>query len=112
MLKWQWAYNWLLRTSLVRNYAKKKLKQKPAGPTDEMRAKAVSLVWGEARNANGQKVAVRMQGPEGYTLTALTSLLITQKVLNGDFRTGYQTPAGAYGADLILEIPGIKRELL
>jgi short subunit dehydrogenase-like uncharacterized protein len=112
MLKWQWAYNWLLRTSLVRNYAKKQLKKKPAGPTDEMRAKAVSLVWGEARNAEGQKVTARMQGPEGYTLTALTSLLITQKVLQGNFKTGYQTPAGAYGADLILEIPGVKRELL
>lgn len=112
MLKWQWAYNWILRTDLVRNYAKKKLKQKPAGPTDEMRAKAVSLVWGEARNAAGQKVGVRMQGPEGYTLTALTSLLITQKVLQGNFKTGYQTPAGAYGADLILEIPGVTRQVL
>ena len=112
MLKWQWLFNWLLRTSFVRNYTKKKLKQKPAGPSDEMRAKAISLVWGEAKNAAGLKVAARLQGPEGYTLTAMSSLLITQKVLQGNFKTGYQTPAGAYGADLIMEIPGVKRESL
>lgn len=110
LLKWQSLYNWLLRTSFVRAYIKKRIKQKPAGPADEMRMKAVSLVWGEATNAAGQKVSVRMQCPEGYTLTAMTSLLIAQKVLQGNLQTGYQTPAGAYGADLIMEIPGVKRE--
>ncbi len=112
ILKWQWLFNWFLRTSFARNHAKKKLKQKPAGPSDEIRAKAVSLVWGEATNALGMKAAVRLQCPEGYTLTALSSLLITKKVLEGNFTTGYQTPAGAYGADLILEIPGVTREVL
>ena len=112
MLKWQRLYNWILRTSFVRNYTKKKLKQKPAGPSDEMRAKAISLVWGEVTNAAGQKISARMQCPEGYTLTAMTGLLITQKVLQGNVKPGYQTPAGAYGADLIMEIPGVKRESL
>jgi short subunit dehydrogenase-like uncharacterized protein len=112
MLKWQWLFNWVLRTSFFRDRAKKKLKQKPAGPSDEQRAKAVSLVWGEAENAAGKKVAARLQCPEGYTLTALSTLVITQKVLQGNFFTGYQTPAGAYGADLILEVSGVKREVL
>lgn len=110
MLKWQFLFNWVLRTSFFRNRAKKQIKQKPAGPSDEMREKAVSLVWGEATNAAGQKQTVRMQCPEGYTLTAISSLLITKKVLGGHFKTGYQTPAGAYGANLIMEIPGVKRE--
>ena len=112
MLKWQGLYNWLLRTSFVRNYTKKKIKQKPAGPSDEMRAKAMSLVWGEVTNSAGQKASVRLQCPEGYTLTSCSSLLITQKVLQGNFKTGYQTPAGAYGADLVLELPDVKRESL
>ena len=110
MLKWQFLFNWILRTSFFRNRAKKQIKQKPAGPSDEMREKAMSLVWGEATNAAGQKQTVRLQCPEGYTLTAISSLLITKKVLSGHFKTGYQTPAGAYGADLIMEIPGVKRE--
>jgi len=31
-------------------------------------------------------------------------LMITKKVLAGDYKPGFQTPAGAYGADLILEL--------
>ena len=112
LLKWQWLFNWFLRTSFARNNAKKKIRNKPAGPSDEMRAKAVSLVWGEATNDAGTKVAARLECPEGYTLTALSSLIITKKVLEGNFTTGYQTPAGCYGADLVLEIPGVIREAL
>jgi hypothetical protein len=39
------------------------------------------------------------------------SLIITQKVLNGNFIPGYHTPATAYGEDLVLEVPGVKREI-
>jgi short subunit dehydrogenase-like uncharacterized protein len=112
LLKWQGLFNWVLRTSFVRNYTKKKIKQKPAGPSDEMRSKAMSLVWGEVMNDAGQKASVRLQCPEGYTLTAQSSLLILQKVLQGNFKTGYQTPAGAYGADLVMELPGVSRVVL
>ena len=112
LLKWQFLFNWFLRTPFARNRAKKKIKNNPAGPTDEMRAKAMSLVWGEVSNAAGDKKSVRIQCPEGYTLTAISSLLITKKVLEGNCKTGYQTPAGVYGADLVLEIPGVTRETL
>ncbi len=110
-LKWQGLYNWFLRLAFVKNYAKKKLKNKPAGPDDTQRAKAKSLVWGEATNTSGKKVAARLVGPEGYTLTAISSLIIVKKVLNGNFKIGYQTPAGCYGADLVLEIDGVTREI-
>lgn len=112
LLKYQYLYNWLLRTNLVRNYVKRKINAKPAGPDDEMRLKSKSLVWGEVENLNGQIVQARFTGPEGYTLTAHSSLIITKKVLNDDFKIGYQTPASAYGEDLVLEIPGTHRELI
>ena len=48
--------------------------------------------------------------PEGYTLTAISSLLIVQKVLNNQFKIGYQTPAAVYGADLVMELPNTTRE--
>ncbi|MDP1844180.1 MAG: saccharopine dehydrogenase NADP-binding domain-containing protein [Sediminibacterium sp.] len=110
MLKWQGLYNWILRTSFVRNRFKKKIKQKPAGPDDTARAKAKCMVWGEVVNAAGEHKIARLTGPEGYTLTAYSSLIITKKVLEGNFKTGYQTPAGCYGANLVLEIPGVERE--
>jgi short subunit dehydrogenase-like uncharacterized protein len=112
LLKLQPLFNWLLKTAAVRNYIKKKINQRAAGPSDEARTKGKSLVWGEVQNAEGEKIQARLTGPDGYTLTAHSSLIIAKKVLSGDFQTGYQTPASAYGADLILEVPGTKRELV
>ncbi len=109
MLKFQILYNWLLRTKFFKNKAIAKIKNKPAGPSDERRSKSKGLIWGEVTNAKGQTIQSRLVGPDGYTLTAHTSLIITKKILAGNFKTGYQTPAGCYGADLILEVPGMVR---
>ncbi|MFM9910156.1 MAG: saccharopine dehydrogenase family protein [Chitinophagaceae bacterium] len=108
LLKFQWLFNWLLRTTIIRKYIKNKINQRPAGPGDEQRANAKSLVWGEVTNAVGKKATIRMSGPEGYTLTTLSVLLISQKIINGNFTTGYQTPASAYGENLVMEIEGVE----
>ncbi|MEX0636293.1 MAG: saccharopine dehydrogenase NADP-binding domain-containing protein [Ferruginibacter sp.] len=107
LLKLQVAFNWLLRTSWVRNQLKKKIKSLPAGPSNEQRAKAIGMVWGKASNASGDTVTAALCGPEGYTITAHAALIIIKKVLSGNFKTGYQTPAAVYGETLITEVPGI-----
>lgn len=112
LLKLQVLFNWLLRTAFIRNLQKKKINSKPPGPTYENRAKSMGLVWGQVKNANGQTAKARLIGPDGYTLTAHASLIIAKKILDKNFKPGYQTPAGCYGADLILEIPGVTREIL
>ena len=112
LLKWQKGFNWILKLSLVRNYYKKKIKKMPAGPSDDMRTKAKSLVWGQVESANGQLITAIQEGPEGYTLTAISSLLIARKILSGNFKPGYQTPAACFGEDLVMEIPGVKRRLV
>ncbi|MEP7145132.1 MAG: saccharopine dehydrogenase NADP-binding domain-containing protein [Ferruginibacter sp.] len=109
LLKLQGGFNWLLKTSLVRKYAAKKINEKPAGPVDEVRAKSSSLVWGRVQNQQGKTVQAAMRVKDGYTLTAHSSLLIVQKILDGNFKTGYQTPAAVYGEDLVLEVPDTKR---
>lgn len=111
-LKYQFLYNWLLRTPFMRKRAIKKINHKPAGPSDEKRATGKSLVWGEVKNEAGQTARARLTGPDGYTLTAHTSLIIAKKILEGNYKPGYQTPAGCYGADLVLEVPGVNREVL
>lgn len=111
LLKMQSLFNWLLRTSFIRRLIKKKIDKRPAGPGDEQRRKASSLVWGQVSNAAGKTATARLFGPDGYTLTMHSSLLIVQKVLEGNFLTGYQTPASVYGEGLVLEIPGMFREI-
>lgn len=112
ILKGQALFNWLLRTNFIRNFIKKKISERPAGPSDKQREKATSLVWGKATNAKGESVIARLSGPEGYTLTTYSALIIAQKVLNGNFAVGYQTPASAYGENLVMEIPAVTREVV
>ncbi len=108
MLKLQWTFNWLLRTNFVRNIIMKKIKARPAGPGDEQRKNSSSFVWGEAMNAGGKTVNAVISCYDGYTLTAHSSLIISKKILEGNFKPGYQTPAGCYGENLVMEIPGTK----
>jgi short subunit dehydrogenase-like uncharacterized protein len=48
--------------------------------------------------------------PNGYSLTAEASLILVQKVMNGELKTGFQTPASAYGEDLVLEVGRVSRK--
>ena len=108
MMKLSRYLGWLLATKPFQDYLQKQI---PAGgPSDAERAKGKSLLWGEATDLNGNRAESRLQGPEGYTLTALAALNIAQKILAGNLTAGYQTPAKAYGADLVLEIEGVKRQ--
>ena len=77
------------------------------GPDATQRAQGRMQLYGEATDAAGQRVVARLTGPEGYTLTMLAALHITEKVLCGDWKPGFQTPAKCYGAKLVLELPGV-----
>lgn len=107
-----WAVRWLgplLATRPVQAFLKSRIRARPPGPTDEERARGKGLLWGEAVDDAGHAVTSRLTTPEGYTLTALTSLLIVSKVLAGRAPVGFQTPSTAYGPDLILEVEGVTR---
>ena len=106
IMKMQGLFNRLLRMELVKNIIRKKIKNRPAGPSDEMRSKAIAMVWGEAHDAQGVTLADHFTCADGYTLTAHSSLIIAKKVLEGNFKPGYQTPAACYGEKLVKEIPG------
>ena len=111
-LKLQPLFNWLLRTTFIRQYIKNKINQRPPGPGDEQRSKATSLVWGQVRNAEGKTATIQLSGPDGYTLTAHSALIIVKKILQGEFTPGYQTPASAYGENLAMEIPEVEKNIL
>ncbi len=108
MLKMSRYLGWLLATGFAQKYLQANI---PAGgPSDAERARGRTLLWGEVSDENGNRAEARLQGPEGYTVTAIAALNIAEKILAGNFTPGYQTPAKAYGADLILEIEGTARQ--
>ncbi|MBO1347819.1 MAG: saccharopine dehydrogenase NADP-binding domain-containing protein [Hormoscilla sp. GUM202] len=101
---------WFLSLPAVQNFQKRAIALSPPGPTDLQRQQGISLLWGEVEDKVGNKLASRLQCPEGYTLTAMTAVTILEKVLAGEVEVGFQTPSLAYGADLILSIEGVVRE--
>ncbi len=82
----------------------------PEGPSPAARAKGYAILVAEATDNAGNKAVSRMRTPHAYTLTAAASLEIVRRVLAGDAPPGYQTPASAYGPDLVMEIGGVTRE--
>ena len=83
----------LLAAAPVQRFLKSRIRSGPPGPTDAERARGKSLLWGEVGGRLRRAPSCRAsQGPEGYTLTALTALLIMEKVLDGDWRRPASRP--------------------
>ena len=82
----------------------------PPGPNEEKRSKRFALMIGEVTDDNGNRAASKLITPEGYTCTALTTVEIMKRILNGEYKVGFQTPSLAYGSDFILQFAGVKRE--
>jgi short subunit dehydrogenase-like uncharacterized protein len=100
--------NWILRARVVKDYLLKQIDKKPAGPSEEKRTNSKMFLWGKVCDGHTEKTSL-LETMNGYALTAKTSVLIAQKILSGNFKTGFQTPSMAYGAELILEVEGSKR---
>lgn len=94
----------------VQRFLKGLVRRLPPGPSDDELERGLTRVWGEVADDSGQTVTARLHGPEAYRFTALAALTIVERVLNGHAPAGFQTPALAYGPDLVLEIEGVGRE--
>ncbi len=95
---------WLLRRRWLKDYLKKRIERRPPGPTDEKRVSGKSFLWGKVWDEEGNHCASTLETISGYSLTAKTSVMVAERILQADFVTGYQTPAMAYGPDLILAL--------
>ena len=110
LAKWGNSLSGLLSLKPVQSFLRGLVTSRVTGPDEATRQRARTHIWGRAWNKESRTVEARLHAPEGYTLTAEAALLITKKVLDGNWQAGFQTPAGLYGADLILDIPGVTRD--
>lgn len=81
----------------------------PGGPDAAARARGRSIVVAEVSDAGGKRAGARLAGPEAYAFTGECALLCVERVLKGAAPAGFQTPARAFGAELVLEVPGVVR---
>jgi short subunit dehydrogenase-like uncharacterized protein len=100
----------LLRSGPVQRFLAARIRAGAPGPSPEARLRGKSLVWGEVTDMQGRRAVSRMVGPEAYELTRLSAVALAQRVLAGEAPAGFQTPARAYGRDLVLSLPAVKRE--
>ncbi|MEO9871406.1 saccharopine dehydrogenase family protein [Ekhidna sp.] len=97
--------SFMLRSKTIKNFLMKQMDKRPDGPKENRRKESNMYLWGEVTDGT-QSIEARLKTPNGYTLTALTSVLIAQKIFAGEIKPGFQTPSSAFGEDLILEIEG------
>ena len=100
----------ILRSPRVRDLAAAAIARGEAGPGPDRRAARRSVVFGEAVSADGGRVAALQRHPDPYGLTADAAVEIAARALAGEAPPGWQTPASAYGPDLVLALPGVSRE--
>ncbi|CAM3425350.1 saccharopine dehydrogenase family protein [Sphingobacterium prati] len=77
----------------------------PDGPTAEERAAGRNGISAELTAKDGKVVKAYVDAPSGYDLTPLSVVAVAHRILNGDFKVGYQSPGSAYGEDIINDIP-------
>jgi short subunit dehydrogenase-like uncharacterized protein len=82
----------------------------PEGPSQTERRARHAVVVAEARAANGQVVRSRARLPEAYSFTAVSAPLLASRVLAGEIRPGFQTPASVFGADLLGSFEDVRIE--
>jgi short subunit dehydrogenase-like uncharacterized protein len=100
----------LLRARPVQSFLEAFAKERASGPDASTRRTGQSFVWGRARTGSGRAATARLSAPETYALTARTALESAERVRDGHADPGFQTPAGHFGADYILDFEGTRRE--
>jgi short subunit dehydrogenase-like uncharacterized protein len=105
-------FQWFLKIPCVKNTLLSIVDRKVKGPGAEALERGRSWLWGRVHNASGETATATVETLSGYKLTSRTSVLIAGLILRGQFKSGFQTPASAYGPDLILQIENTKRTFL
>jgi short subunit dehydrogenase-like uncharacterized protein len=105
MRKMNW-FRWLVKFKFVQNKMKQQIEKTAKGPNEEQREKLKTYLWGEARNARGEKVTANLETCNGYQLTYLAALNIGQHLLEQSKEGGAYTPSVLISNQLIFDIPG------
>jgi short subunit dehydrogenase-like uncharacterized protein len=73
----------------------------PEGPNESQLGAGLTRVWAQAEDAAGGRATARLRGPDVYLFTARVALWVARRALTGRVRVGFQTPATAFGPDLL-----------
>jgi short subunit dehydrogenase-like uncharacterized protein len=101
---------WFLGSSVGQGLLQRAIDRLPHGPTEQQLADGYTRVWERVRDPDGASATALLRGPEAYVFTALTALECAKRALAGEAPPGFQTPAMAYGPELIGAMDGVTLE--
>ncbi|QCS40966.1 trans-acting enoyl reductase family protein [Natrinema versiforme] len=76
------------------------------GPSERARERGSAYIWGEA-STDDERVVSRLRTPDPYVVTVDAAVTTARRVLARGVDDGFQTPAGAFGPDFVLELDGV-----
>jgi short subunit dehydrogenase-like uncharacterized protein len=79
----------------------------PDGPTQEERASGRNGLSAEIKGKDGKVAKAYIDAPSGYNLTPLSVVAVANRILNNDFKIGFQSPGSAYGEEILSDIPDL-----
>src|SRR5262249_1829924 len=77
-----------------------------SGPSEEQLRTGRSRLWGEVRNAAGERRTAKLETANGYRLTADGTIMAVQYLLTNAPSGGYYTPSMLLGARCVEQLPG------
>ena len=102
------AINWVrpLLASAPGQVLLQRLANSTSGPSEEQLRTGRSRLWGEVRNAAGERRTAQLETANGYRLTADGTIMAVQFLLNPVPSGGYYTPSMLMGARCVEQLPG------
>ncbi|MCB0735826.1 MAG: saccharopine dehydrogenase NADP-binding domain-containing protein [Bacteroidetes bacterium] len=92
----------LMKSKPIQALGRTIIRRSISGPSDEKRISLKTHLWGRVWDNQGNEKTAELTCPESYGLTARTALECAENMLKGKAKSGFQTPAAAFGADFIL----------
>ncbi|MCG8613396.1 MAG: saccharopine dehydrogenase NADP-binding domain-containing protein [Pseudomonadales bacterium] len=96
ILSWGW----------MQRFLKARIDKHVSGPDETSRAKLPTYVWGEVRNARGEKKTARVRTENSYSLTITGALAVIDYLMKRKPEGGAYTPAKLIGPELVTQLPG------
>ena len=109
---WLRRLRWLLpltKPGLVRKRLEQLVLSRIQGPSAEERQRSQTSVWGQVEDDSGQRVEMQLTTPGGYQFTAVSAIAAVERILRAPPASGFATPSKAFGAEFVLQLPGVKR---
>ena len=97
----------LLGWGPVQTMMKNRVEKSVKGPSGETREATGCQIWGEVLAADGRSASATMTTPNGYHLTVIAALGITEYLLAETVEGGYYTPSLLMGSDYAESLPGV-----